>query len=313
MATAIENNVIEIDLLTACNTTGWVVNTDGSASHTSCNAGNITLDAYPLTAGTQYQISYIVLSISGGNIQPISPGSNGIARTTAGVYVETISPTSNGFLSLYSNATCQITGFNINPISTLGGATIVYSAINSAKRGEAIWTDFRTLYPDFGWSLYTRSIIGYQGQLYDFDGDNSVSANNFFGVQYQSIIKFADAKNAGLVKDYEALSYQANQLLVSTIDGIQTSTGQVSTLIDTDFIKQFLTSGGQTVIINQNDGVYSASFLGDENTNNVVNGDALRGNYIIIELITDDGSTPLILFSISVRSKTVFLGSRPLT
>jgi len=310
--TAIQNNPIQVNLIAAAQTTGWVLNADGSASH-SCNAGSLQLTAYPLTAGTQYQISYIILSISGGNVQPISPGSNGAARTSPAVVVETITPASNGFLSFYSNATCQITGFNINPISTMGGSTIVYSAINSVKRGEAIWTDFRTFYPDFGWSLYTRAIIGYQGQLYDFDGDNSASANNFFGVAYQSSIKFVEAKNAGIIKDFEALNYQANQLLITTLNGIQTSTGQVSTLIDTDFIKQYLVASGQTVIISQNDGIYSASFLGDENDQNIVNGSGMRGNYLICELITEDGSTPLVLFSVSVRSRVVFLGSRPLT
>jgi hypothetical protein len=311
---ALQNVPISINLLQQCNTTGWSFDTDGiSADHESCNAGNIPLTNYPVTANQPYQISYIVVSISGGNVQPQTPGGNGIARTTPGLYVETITPTSNGFLSFYSNATCKIQGFNIKPISSNPGTTIVYSATNSHKREMAIWSDMRTFYPDFGWSLYTRTILANNGAMWVADnGQSNGTANNFFGTQFQSSIKLVEAKNPTIVKDFEALAYQANQLLVTTIDGIQTSLGQISTLIDTDFIKTNLSSGGLSVTGYQNDGVYSASFLGDENDQNIVNGSGMRGSYIIIELITNDGSAPLTLFSVSVRSKVVSLGSRPL-
>lgn len=311
--TALENTPISINLLQQCNDTGWILPGDGTAVHSSCNAGNIPLNAYPVSGGLNYQISYVIQSISGGNVQPQAPGFNGIARTTPGVYVETISPTSTGVISFYSNANCVISAFNINIISTAPGVTIVYSATNSAKRGMAIWSDMRTFYPDYGWSLYTRTIVANNGALWAFDnGDTGGSTNNFFGQQFQSSIKFVEAKNPEVIKDFETLTYQANQLMVTTIDGIQSSLGQISTLIDTDFIKQYLTDGDLEVVVYQNDNVYSASFLGDEGDQNIVNGSGMRGNYIIVELITNDGSTPLTLFSISVRSKQVFLGSRPL-
>ena len=312
--TAVENNQIQIDLVTQCNYTGWTLPLDGTAVHSSCVSGNIILNAYPVTGGKTYQISYLITAISGGNVQSMSPGSNGTAYTTTGLKVETLTPSSNGFISLYSNANCVVTAFNVNVVSNASGTTIVYSPTNSTKRGEHIWTDFRTFYPDYGFSLYTRTILCYNGQMYTSDnGDTQGSTNNFFGTQYQSSIKFVEAKNPQLIKDFEALTYQANQLLITTEDGIETSLGQISTLIDTDFIKTNLAAGGLTVVGYQNDGVYSSSFLGDENDENVVNGAGMRGNWIIIELITNDGSTPLTLFSISVRSKQVFIGSRPLT
>lgn len=306
MFTAIENNPIIVDLLAQARTTGWTV--DGViATHDSCNAGNIPLFNYPVIGANSYQISYIVLSISGGNVQPQTPGSNGISRTTPGLYVETITPTANGFVSFYSNANCAITGFNISNITNSKGVTIVYSPF-TPPNGK--WSDFRTLYPDFGWSLYTRTIYAYQGALHMSDnGGTSGSTNNFFNTQYQSSIKFVEAKNPGVVKDFEALNYQANMLLVSTIDGIQSSLGQVSTLIDTDFIKQNLQDGNLSVTIYDKDGVYSASFLNDENED-IVNGSTLRGNYLIVELITNDGSTPMTLYSLAVRSKYVPLGMR---
>jgi len=312
---ALENTPIQVNLLVAANDTGWSVPGDGTAVHSSCNGGYITLESYPVKTGQEYQVSFIVQSISGGGeVELVAPGATIVPRTTAGLYVENITPLSDGNLQFYSDANCVIAFFNVKPVSSNPGTTIVYSATNSAKRGMAIWSDTRTFYPDFGWSLYTRTIVANNGALWAFDnGDQSGSTNNFFGTQFQSSIKFVEAKDPQIVKDFEALTYQANQLLITTEDGVQTSLGQISTLIDTDFIKQKLQDGGLEVISYQNDGVYSASFLGDENDNGgITNGVGLRGSFIIIELITFNGSTPLTLFSISVRSKPVFLGSRPL-
>ncbi len=299
--TAIENTPIVVDLLMQANTTGWTQ--DGTnAVHQSCNSGSTILTTYPVMAGVEYQISYIVLAVSGGNVQPRSPGFNGTARTTSGLFVENLFPTSNGFISFYSNANCTITGFNIKPVVTTPGITVVYSA------GDKKWSDFRTFYPDFGWSLYTRTITAYQGQLYSHINGGS-DTNNFYGEQFQSSIKFVEAKDAGLIKEFQMLSYQANMLLITTLNGIQSSLGQISTLIDTDFIKQELEDGALEVTVYQNDGVYSASFLNDENEC-IVNGSSLRGNFLIVELITVDGSTPLTLFSVGIRKRIVPIGSR---
>jgi len=309
MFTAKENTAIQINLLTACNTTGWSV--DGvNAYHEACNAGSMPLEEYPVFAGNIYSVSWVATVLSGGNVQLQSPGSNGVARTVPGLFVEQISPTSNGFISFYSNAVATITAFNVQVVSSQPGITIVYSAINSAKRGIPVWSDFRTFYPDFGFSLYTRTIVANNGAIYELDGENTTSTNNFFGTPFQSSIRFVEAKNPGIIKDFEALSYQANQLLTSTIDGIQTSLGQITTLIDTDFIKQFLVDDDLEVVLYNNDNVYSASFLGDENGAGTVNGDGMRGSFIICELITIDGSTPLTLFSVSIRTRYVPIGSR---
>lgn len=302
---ALENSPILVNLVTQANDTGWSLPDGINALH-SCNPGNLILTPYPVIGGNTYQVSYIVNSISGGNVQIQSPGANGVARTTPALYVESITPTSNGFISFYSNATCSITAFNIVPVSTAPGTTIVFSPF-TAPNGK--WSDFRSYYPDFGWSLYTRTIVGYQGQLYSFENGGGANTNNFFGTQYQSSIKFVEAKNPDIIKDFEALNYQANMLLVSTPDGIQSSLGQISTLIDTDFIKQNLVDGPLQVILYQKDQVYSASFLNDENED-IVNGSQLRGNFLIVELITFDGSTPLTLFSVAVRSKYVPIGAR---
>lgn len=302
--TALQNVPIIIDLVAQSKNTGWTE--DGvTATHSSCNTGLITLLNYPVVAGNTYQVSYSVPSISGGNVQLMAGGTNGIARTTANIYVENITPASNGVIQFYSNANCTLTGFNVVNATNPIGTTIVFSAENNK------WSDFRQQYPDFGWSIYTKTIMGYQGAIYSAQNGSSGNTNNFFGVQYQSTIRFVDAKNPEVIKDYETLNYQANMLLITTIDGIQSSNGQVSTLIDTDFIKQKLAASGLTVTNYQVDNVYFASMLGDQNDDGgVVNGTGMRGNWLIIELTTLDGSTPLQLFSVAARTRYVAVGAR---
>lgn len=301
---AIENTPIQINLLIQANYTGWT--SDGiTATHSSCQSGYITLLAYPVTAGQTYTFSYIVPTISGGYIQAQVGGTDGAEHTTADIYVETLVAAQDGFVKLFSNANCTATSFNIKNINNQTGTTIIWSAINQK------WSDFRTLYPEYGWSIFEQTLMCSNGTLWAAqNGGGTTPTNNFFGTQYQSSIQVAEAKNAGVIKDFEALSYQANQLLVSAIDGILSSNGQVSTLIDTDFIKQRLTGSGMTLLSYQNDNVYSASFLGDQNEEGIVNGSTLRGNWLLATLQTVDGSKPLALFSLSIRSRYVPVGSR---
>ncbi len=305
---ALKNIPIIVNLLDVAVDTGWSVDADtGIARHVVCNNGKIRLTGYTLVSGVTYQVSYSVLSISAGDVQMQAGDTQGIFRSTPGNYVETITASGvDPVLVFYSDANCEIKAFNIrntaNDTSNTQENTIVYYT-----KGHK-WTDFRTMTPDVGFSIDTDMVTMHYGLMY-LHKNGSADRNNFYGTQYQSIIKGVDAVDPAVVKDYETLNYQANMLLVSTISGIVSSLGQVTTLIDTDFIKQELEANGVTVTSYDNENVYSASFLGDENED-VVNGSGMRGLYLEWELITVDGSSPMILFSVGVESRRVFLGAR---
>jgi len=299
--TAVENTPITVNLVTQANYTGWSV--DGSfGTHSSCQSGAITLSQYSLKAGHTYQVAWVVVSISSGYVQLQVPGATGVSQTGTAIVVDTVTPTSNGNLTFYSNGNCTITGFSVQDITSTVGTTIAYSAINKK------WSSFRTFYPDWGWSLYENTITAYNGQLY-FHENGTNSTNNFYGTSYQSIIAAVFNKNSEIVNSFDVLSYQANMLLTSTQGGIVSSTGQQTTLIDTDFIKACYTDGVTTVTVYQNDNVYSASLLNDENED-VINGANLRGNYIIVSMQTVDGSTILKLYSMSMKRSRKFIGNR---
>lgn len=299
---AVKNNPIIVNLLTAANDTGWSLPGDGTAVHVTCNSGYNNLLNYPVKAGRRYTFTFTILSINTGYIAAFVGGAEGIHYTTPAIIVETLTATADGIIRLFSNANCAVQQFNVKDVTVDDPVTIVYSAINKK------WSDTRQLYPDSGFSLYEFTILAKDGAIYS-QQNGSDSRNNFFGTQYQSSIKFVEAKDPEIINDYESLNYQSNMLLVTTINGVQSSLGQLSTLIPSDFIKANLVDGSLNVIMYQKDNVYSASFLPDS-TDDAVNGPQMRGSYLIVELITQDGSTPLKLFSVGVKTARIPIGSR---
>lgn len=307
MYTAVQGTPIVVDLIQAAKNNGWSI--DGTtASHEICNSGKVTLLTYPLIAGHVYQVSYAVLSISGGLVRMDAGTATGIARTTVGFYTETITVTGTSpVITFYSNANCQVQAFNISDTITSTAKkqrnTIVYSA-KSQK-----WTDFRTLSPDMGFSLFINTYTLNKGRLYNHDNSSNNSRNNFYGVQYDSIIKFVENKNPAIVKSFESLSMQVNELMITTTDGITTSLGQVSELIAVDFLKDTLADGVTSIDVYSKEGVYSAQFLRNK-LDDLILGEPLKGNWQTIELTTVDGSLVLKLFTVAVVSSISKIGAR---
>jgi hypothetical protein len=302
--TELQNSPIIIDLKQAAKDTGWSV--DGTyAIHESCNAGTIHLTSFTPVAGTLYNITYNVISISSGNVRCSIGANNGQTITTAGLVSDTITA-DGGQLTFYSNAACKIALFNIQAQIPAPDNDAQNTIVYSAKSNK--WSDFRTFVPDYGFSLFTNTYLFSNGALYgQLNGGNS--RNNFFGSQYQSKLKFVYNKQPVSVKTFNSIVLQANELLITTTDGISTSLGQVSELIDTDFLKDVLTDGTTIVNVYAKEGIYSAGFLRDKNED-LINGAPLKGNYITIELITTNGSTSLKLFSVAVNASLSKSGAR---
>lgn len=306
MITAVENTPISVNLLQQANDTGWSVN-GLIATHTSCNAGYITLNGYALIPGNTYNVSYAILTISSGYVQLFAGTTGAAHHTTAGFITETI--IANGAaLSFFSNANCTIQAFNIQntlqDTSNTQQNTLVYSYKNKK------WGEFRTITPDFGFSIYIDMVTLFQGALYLHE-NGSASRNNFYGTQYQTIFQYVENSQPEELKSYNSIAMQSNELLVTTTNGIVTSLGQVSDLIEADFIKSVLNDGVTSVNVESVAGIYSASFLKDKTSaGGLINGDSLRGNYITITLTTINGNIALKLFSIAVNASKLNIGVR---
>lgn len=293
----IELNELEVNLTDQARTTGWTI--DGTiATHEVCNAGSIYLTGGTITSGQSYQVTYRILSISSGGLQPFLGTAAGTNRTVAGFYTETITATGvSPEFRFYSDADCQIEVFNIK--NTFQSTdlkqqnTIVWSEKNNK------WPSFYTQNPDCAFSMFINLYSFKAGRTY-IHRQNSVSRNNFFGTQYKSIIKLASNAQPTVTKTFETIEYKCNQLLITTENGITTSLGQISDLIDTDFVQFALDDGVDLVEVYDLEGNYSAGFLRDKNED-INNGSVLKGNYATIELTTVE-DTVLRLFIAEINS-----------
>jgi hypothetical protein len=301
--TTLQNTPITIDLLLQGNSRGWSIDGD-SAIHETCNSGDIELINYPITAGVQYQLSYTIDYINSGNLRAILGGTNGTLRTTAGFFTETITATDNTNLRFFSNANAKLSPITIKVITNVFNEKSTNTIAWSEKFNK--WASFRGYSPDTGFSLFANLFMHLNGQAWI----SSVNAtrNSFFGQQYKSILNFAAAAQEGVPKTFESISIDANRLMITTTDGIKTSLGQVSELIDIDFLKDTLDDGVNQVNIYDVEGIYSAGFMRDKN-DDIVNGSVLKGTYITIELITTDTGV-LKLSNVLVNSVNSKIGAR---
>lgn len=304
--TTIEQTPLEIDLTLQARTTGWTV--DGTiATHEICNDGSIYLIGGSIVSGQNYEVSFRVLSISGGTgVRPYLGTAPGTNRTTAGFFTETITATGvDPEFRFYSDSDCQIEVFNIR--NTLQSTDLKQQ--NTPVWSEKInkWPSFYTYTTDCAFSIFTKLFTFKQGRAW-VHRPNSGSRNSFFGTQYQTIINFPFNQHSSNVNTFESISIQSNMLMITTTDGITTSLEQLSELIAGDFTKATLVSGATTVTVNTAEGVYSAPFMRDKNID-IVNGDVLKGNWFTVELITTD-TTALRLFSVAVHSEKSFIGVR---
>ncbi|MCW3111369.1 MAG: hypothetical protein JWQ09_5875 [Segetibacter sp.] len=298
---ALQNTPLQISLLDAARQTGWTI-AGNIATHEACNAGNLTNNTYVIVPGLSYTFTYLIMSISGGQVQPKLGGANGVSQTTTGFKTDTIVATNNSPLLFFSDANMSMQTFTIQP-TPIAQTSYITNTIAYAELLNK-WTSYYTFVPDKGFSMFTDTFTFNQGSMYRHQhGTNN--RGNFYGVQFAWKLKFVENQNATIAKTYEALAYQANTLLVTTPAGITTSLGQLSELMAIDFLQFTLQDGSTTVNVYTKDGLYSATLLRDMN-DNINTGDFLKGNYMLVEMTNQTPTDAVELFTIDIKSSKSF-------
>jgi len=154
------------------------------------------------------------------------------------------------------------------------------------------WTSFYSFIPDFGGYIFNQYITYKAGAMYTHN-TNSVY-NLFYGIQYSSIVELVYNASPALIKSFLGLMQQANTVwsvpvvpVVPSPVYIETSGGQTSTLLSTDFSKK--------------EGVWFASLLRDIGSpGGLINGDDLKGNWIKLPL-ANSSTSKINLLAIDVR------------
>jgi len=303
--TTLQNTPITLDLLTLGKSFGWTIFED-YAIHEVCNAGQMTLRNYPLISGHTYQISYSLEYINSGFFRVNAGTAASANRTTPGFVNLTITATgSDPILTVYSNANLKLTSFTIS--DTVEDTSLKQKNTLSWSEKNNKWSCFKPLNFDTGFSLFTNLYTFKSGQLYAHKASIE-GRNRYYGMQYKTLIKFTANGNEGQPKTFESLSYEGNMLMITSVDGISTSLGQVSELIEYDFLKDVMDDGVDQVDIYSVEGVFSASFMKDKNVD-IINGDDLKGTYIVIELVTTENGI-LRLKNVAVNSIPSKIGTR---
>ncbi|WP_298845498.1 hypothetical protein [uncultured Clostridium sp.] len=303
----LQNTPIILDLAQQARSNGWSI-VSGVAIHESCNAGYIELrpNVLAVETGKSYTVSYQVANRTSGMIKLSIGNTLGNVETTNGNKTETLVATGlNPKIRFYSDGNLNLKTFdvrtNTEATTTNQTNTIVFSEITNK------YTTFLSFTSDYGFSLFKDLFTFKSGRLYKHNQDSS-TRDMVYGVQYDSIFKFIANANVGQVKTFESLSYESNNLLITTTDGIVTSLGQISELIADDFLRETLIDGATEIRIYDIEGIFATSFMRDKN-DDIVNGNPLKGTYITVELITTNNKI-LKLRNVMVNSVPSPIGVR---
>lgn len=307
--TILQDTPTIIPLADYAKTTGWKLE-DDVAKHEACNDGAINVKGSTLSpvTGQSYTVAYEVSNLSGGTIRLRVGSTQGVLRTANGQYVETlVAGGVNPLVSFFATGALWLRTIDVKSavpnVATKKRNTIVFSEQTSK------WTTFFSFTSDYGLSLFKELFTFKAGKLYRHD-PSITGRNNIYGVQYKTMFKFVANGGDGIPKSYMGLSYEGNQLMITTPNGIETSIGQISELIDEDFLKATLDDGMVQIDIYSVEGIYSSSFLRDtSNGGDINNGDVLKGSFIVVELIQVNNET-LRLSNIKIHSESSPIGSR---
>lgn len=310
----LENTPIDINLVAQSVTTGWSFS-GSRAIHEVCNAGSIYLNPPPgieIIAGQTYRITYNIISITGSvgslYIQPFMGTTAGVQRIAPGFIQETLTAAgSNPRFRFYSNTDCEIEIFNIQNTAEVTTAKQQNNIVYSEKLNK--WPSFYTYNPDYGFGLFINLYTIKNGDLYVHE-HGSTDRNDFYGTQYNTIVNLPFNQHIANSNTFQSVSVQGNELMVTTTDGVISSLGQVSDLIAQDFTKSTMVDGSTVVTINSVEGIYSAPFMRDKNSiGGIIDGDVLKGNYLLIELVTTTANQ-LKLLNVAVHSEHSYIGAR---
>lgn len=280
--TITENQPLTINFNELLNDRSWELN-GNTATHYPCNVNSpLRIKSYTILPNTNYKVSFRILEMSETPLLNVGFTSTLFTYNTAQDVTITVSTTlANQKLTFWGSGYIVIQLINIQK-QGVGTSSDSEDTITWGETPNR-WVSFRSYRPEKGFSMFTDLFTYRDGKLYTHkDGE---VRNNFYGEQFQSMAKFPTGSNT--VKNFQSIAIHSNNIMATTTDGITTSLGQVSDLIETDFTTR--------------EGIHYANFLRDKLTD-LINGDRIKGRYIVLEIITLNGAKKLQLFKVVVKS-----------
>lgn len=162
---------------------GWEVSA-GIATHYPCNAGYIKISGLNIKLGDSYVIEYEVSNYVSGIVRSSIGTSNGASRNAAGVFRDTITAVGNTDVRLYSDGMLSASRIKIFPLVQSEDTAVTLAFSEDLNR----WVSYYSYAPEM--------MVKFANQFFSFkDGSlwlHNVNPirNNFYGVQYESMVKF---------------------------------------------------------------------------------------------------------------------------
>lgn len=278
----IQNTPLEINFNELLNDRGWELNGD-TATHYSCNVNSeLKLVTYNIEPNVNYTVSFKIVEMNSSPLLQVGFGTPLYSYTTPQEVSIPFSTTTSGQkLTFWGSGYIKLQVINIKregeDSTTASAETITWSEKTNR------WVSFRSYRPEKGFSMFTDMFTYMNGNLWVHR--DSANRNNFYNQQFQTRVQFPTG--AISIKNYQSVAIHSNIIMATTTDGVTTSLGHVSDLIETDFTKK--------------EGIWYANFLRDKMTG-MINGERLKGRFLVMELETIDGSKKLQLFKITVKS-----------
>jgi len=283
MITVLKNRTVSFDSTPYLNSRGWSIDQTGKAVHISEIAGDMEFTEFKLVEGNSYEYSITIDSLENGSLTILESENILDTVTTDGYYQGTFTASSDGYLALRSDADVTISKLQIK-LGEDGNEKLPNNTLTWGEDRKK-WITFKDFIPEHGFGMFTNLFTVKDGYLYMHTDE--APYNTFYGKKYESRVKFP-VFSVG-VKTYQSIAIHSNRIVATTEDGINTQLGHVSDLVVEDFTTK--------------NGIHYSNFLRDKLTG-IVDGDRLKGRYIVLELI-DNESTKLQIFKINVKSSGV--------
>lgn len=256
----------------------------------SSTAGDFLNLAFSGTPIAGYQILIEVESPAESFTYTIQPGDSIASIIT--VLIATINNNSASFFASRTGNTLVITAPSITGgVSQTwnGGSQTISDYAFSFNERRNGYSSFYDINPEWIMSAEETIYAWKNGQLYIHDSDTYC---NFFGVQYAASITVPFNQNLLQKKSWIGVTEIANRVwncpLIYTNVNSYAGQRQESELIDVDF------TGFE--------GNYQASFLRDiHSLDGIINGDNLKGNYLVAKFNVSNASSLVYLSELSVK------------
>lgn len=179
--TITKNTQLVINLPEDFTIQGWVVS-QGTAIHSGCNAGYISLD-YDLSSNTSWTFRYNIISLTSGTINIVVDGINGQIINAPGEYETTFNVTGTTRIQFYATGDVSVQVLQVYaPAQVREGLTLAFN--EDADR----WVTYYSYIPEF-MNKFMNSFFTFEnGRMWEHNVNEI--RNNFYGVQYSSSVTF---------------------------------------------------------------------------------------------------------------------------